>query len=372
MNPKRPTGHLPLSFVALFISLLFIVIYTVVFMYSKPGQIGGQFLPESTGPAGETDDGAVLGASDSAEPGAEHGSTYVYLAAGFDEVSGLADVIMLISFDTENLRVNIVQIPRDTYFNCTERSYKKINGAISALGGIDKFAEELEAAFGIEIDHTVEFTLAALGELVDLVGGVKVNIPRKMEYSDPDQNLYIYLEPGEHLLDGERAQQFVRFRSGYIRGDIDRIDAQKIFMAAFLEKITTGVSVYKVPSIISIMLDDIKTDMTFSECLGFAQKALSVRTSDVAMVTMPGRETKTKAGTWYYIINREAALRAVNLYLNSSKVPVPSGQFDAERRFTNKNYPDFEAIYSDPEYNIEEYRANDVNEKGITIPMTNR
>lgn len=373
MNPKRPGGHLPLSFVALLISLLFIVIYAVVFMYARPEQSGGHFgfVPESNGR--DTGGGVVLGTSDATEPGtAGQGSTYIYLAAGKDEVSGLADVIMLVFFDTEKLKVNIVQIPRDTYFNCTERSYKKINGAISALGGIDRFAEALEAALGIEIDHTVEFTLSALGQLVDLVGGVRVNIPHEMEYSDPSQNLYIRLDAGEHLLDGERARQFVRFRSGYVRGDIDRIDAQKIFMAAFLEKMTTGVSILQVPSIISLMLDDIKTDMTFSECLSFAQKALSMRTSDVVMLTMPGKEIKTEAGTWYYILNREAALRAVNLYLNPAGAPVPSERFDAGRRFTNKNYQSFEAIYSDTEYSIEEYRADDVNENGISIPMTNR
>jgi len=372
VNPKRPGSRLPLSFVALLIAFLFIVIYTVVFMYAKPGHDGGhyRFFPDNTKPSG-TDDGVVMGTSDVAEQDAGHGGTYIYLVVGKDEISGLADVIMLIFFDTENLKINIVQIPRDTYFNCTGRTYKKINGAVSALGGIDRFAAELEAALGIKIDHTVEFTLSALGELVDLIGGVTVNIPHKMEYSDPDQNLYIYLEPGEHLLDGDKAKQFVRYRSGYARGDIDRIDAQKIFMAAFIEKMIT-VSILKLPSIISLMLDEIKTDMSFTECLSSARKALSVKLSDVVMLTMPGSDIKTEAGTWYYIINRRAAIKVVNSYLCSGDAMVCSEQFDAARRFTNESYPDFEAIYYDSEYNIEEYRADEVNEKGITIPMTDQ
>jgi LCP family protein required for cell wall assembly len=372
VNPKRPGSRLPLSFVALLISFLFVVIYTVVLMYAKPGHEGGhyKFFPDSTKPS-DTDSGVVMGTSDTAEPDAGHGSTYIYLAVGKDEISGLADVIMLISFDTENLKINIVQIPRDTYFNCTRRTYKKINGAIGTLGGIDKFAAELEAALGIKIDHTVEFTLSALGELVDLVGGVTVNIPHKMEYSDPDQNLYIYLEPGEHLLDGDKAKQFVRYRSGYARGDIDRIDAQKIFMAAFIDKMTT-VNILKLPAIIKLMLNEIKTDMNFSECLSFAKKALSVKLSDVVMLTMPGCDIRTEAGTWYYIINRRAAISVVNSYLCSGNAPVASEQFDAARRFTNESYPDFEAIYYDCEYNIEEHRADEVNEKGITIPVTDQ
>ncbi len=372
----RRVSLLPLSVIGIIITALFLFIYATVFVFANPDKTVSKngITGNNTGNVGlYSADGEAEEGTDAAGAAVEHSGTYIFLAAGKDEVSGLSDVIMLVAFDMKNMKVNVVQIPRDTYFHCTDRTYRKINGASSALGGIDKFAIALESALGINIDYTVQFSLDALGRMVDLIGGVPVNIPNDMDYEDPDQNLYIHLDAGEHVLDGEDAKQFVRFRSGYVRGDIARTDAQKIFMAAFVKKLTTGVSILKVPSIISVMIDDVKTNLTFSECLSFAQKAMTVKTTDVAMITMPGNDARTDiSGAWYYIINRAAALNVVNSYLNNSGTPISDEAFDAGRLFTNVKYPQFEEIYDSGEYGITEYRANDINENGIGISVSDR
>ena len=69
--------------------------------------------------------------------------TFIFLAAGVDEVSGLADVILLASYNLKAQKLVVLQIPRDTYFNVSSATYKKINGAISELGGIENFAKKL-------------------------------------------------------------------------------------------------------------------------------------------------------------------------------------------------------------------------------------
>jgi LCP family protein required for cell wall assembly len=367
---------LPLSVIGIMITALFLFIYATVFVFANPDKTvmkNGITGKSNDGVGFYAGDGTAENGTDSAGEASEKHGTYIILAAGNDEVSGLTDVIMLVAFDTENMKINVVQIPRDTYFHYTDRAYRKINGASSALGGIDKFAEALETSFGINIDYTVQFSLDAFGRMVDLIGGVPVNIPYEMDYEDPYQNLYIHLDAGEHVLDGEDAKQFVRFRSGYVRGDIARTDAQKIFMAAFVNKLTTGVSILKVPSIISVMIDDVKTNMTFAECLGFAQKAMAVKTTDVVMITMPGNDARTDvSGAWYYIINRSAALEVINSYLNTSGIPVTDETFDSGRLFLNKRYPQFEEIYNSDDYSITEYRANDINENGIGINVSDR
>ncbi len=383
---NRSYTLLPLPVIGIMITALFLLIYATVFVFAKPSEVAGtsRLTKEGSGLFGDDytagsnscnrDNGIETGVEESSVPDAEHGKTYVFLAAGRDEVSGLTDVLMLVSFDTENLKVNVVQIPRDTYFRCTKRTYRKINGAAEALGGIDKLAEALEAALGINIDYTAQFSLDALGKMVDLIGGVPVKIPYEMDYEDPYQNLYIHLDAGEHILNGDDAKQFVRFRAGYVRGDIARTDAQKIFMAAFVKKLTTGVSILKIPSIINVMLGDVKTNMTFTECLEFAQKALKVKTTDVIMITLPGNDARTKvdSGAWYYIINRIAALEVVNKYLNASDAPVAEEMFDKERLFTNEEYPQFEEIYCGDGYSIQEYRADEINENGIEISITDK
>ena len=69
---------------------------------------------------------------------------YTYLVLGKDRASGLTDVIMLFSVDTEDSTAAVVQIPRDTYARYSESGYKKINGALSSLGasGLCRFIEE--------------------------------------------------------------------------------------------------------------------------------------------------------------------------------------------------------------------------------------
>ena len=364
--------------IGLFISILFIVIYTTIFTLAKtdgkvniPRKGEGQ-LDSALDPAhgiigtipGTDGDGVVETLSPE--------GAFTVLAVASDEVSGLNDVVMLVAFYPENMRLNIVQIPRDTYFRANSRTYRKINGAASALGGIEAFAKELGKALGINIDYTVQFNLNALAKVVDLVGGVPINLPYDMDYDDPDQGLFIHLKAGDHVLDGDMAIQFVRFRSGYIRGDIARIDAQKIFMAAFIEHITKEVSLMKIPGLIAVMLGDIKTNMSFSECISFAQSALSLRTENVRMVTISGEDTRTQidSGAWYYIINRESSIDIVNRYLNTTGRQVTDDGFDPDRLFTDDDYPHYNKIYYGECYDIVEYRADDINKNGIGIGMT--
>jgi len=287
-----------------------------------------------------------------------------------DEVSGLADVILLASFNLKTQKFVVLQIPRDTYFNVSNASYKKINGAISELGGIKNFAQELELAWNIEIDYTVKFTLDAFGRLVDSIGGVSVIIPNDMDYDDPYQNLHIHLEKGEHLLDGEKAKQFVRFRSGYVRGDIDRTDAQKIFIAALVEKVTTDISIFQMSSLIDILLDDVETDMKFSDCLELANQMISLKPENVVMLTACGLDARTKvdSGAWYYIINRSATIEILNKHFISFQLDENS--FDVKKQFSNSNYPHFDDIYYSDEYKIFEYDAENINSEGIKIGRT--
>ena len=58
------------------------------------------------------------------------------LLLGCDRTSGLTDSILLISIDEGARQVGILQIPRDTYAEYTERDYKKLNGAKAALGEV--------------------------------------------------------------------------------------------------------------------------------------------------------------------------------------------------------------------------------------------
>lgn len=266
------------------------------------------------------------------------------LVMGKDKTSGLCDMIMLVSYNMTSKKVGVVQIPRDTYAEFTDGSYKKINGAVNALGGEREFCDFLSEALCVKIDKYITVNLNAVGEIVDLIGGVEVDIPFDMNYNDPYQGLSIKLKKGKALLDGEMAQQFVRYRSGYAEGDLGRIDAQKIFIASFMAKLKSSASLFRIREIYSAVSDDIKTDISMGDIIVFAAQAFSVPSDKVSFVTLAGEgAVASVSGASYYVISRPSAIEIVNEYLGAD---ADEESFDKNRAFLNEKYDSFKDIYN--------------------------
>ena len=92
------------------------------------------------------------------------------LVLGCDRASGLCDTMFIVSVRKSDGRACILQIPRDTYANYTQKSYKKLNGALFSMGakGVKDFLAE---SFGVPIDFFAVLDLDAFTEAVDAVGG---------------------------------------------------------------------------------------------------------------------------------------------------------------------------------------------------------
>ena len=116
---------------------------------------------------------------------------FTVLVAGCDRVSGLTDVLMLISAKTDG-GISVLQIPRDTYAAYTEKSYKKINGAYAQLGG-EGLKGFISQSFGTRIDRYMVLSPDAFCEAVDALGGIEVEVTRTLYYNDPAQQLYIHI-----------------------------------------------------------------------------------------------------------------------------------------------------------------------------------
>ena len=282
--------------------------------------------------------------------GIDRGSEkYNILLIGRDNAAKLADVIMLASVDARENSVRVLQIPRDTYFNYTDRDYKKINGALSACGGAKGFSERLSESLGVPIDHYVSLDLDAFVEIIDIMGGVEVRVPCDMEYSDPYQDLTVRLEKGDRILDGETAMQFIRFRSGYIRGDISRMDAQKIFLASAankMMKIRNPIALYNILKAVS---DKVETDLSDKDVLYFAYHLMKCENKDISFVTLPGEDVRSESsGAWYYILSRSAVQELLG-----------TENFDKNANFVDKRVKSFYDIY-DRYYSYKIYRSDDI------------
>lgn len=216
------------------------------------------------------------------------------------------DTMMLATFDPVTMEVGIISIPRDTRTVIRGRSGKdKINHAY-AYGGIDLTMKAVKDLLGIDVPYYVKIDYKALEKVVDDLGGVDINVPIDMKYSDPyaDPPLKINLKKGMQRLDGEKAMQFVRFRKGYANQDLGRINAQHDFLMALVDKILSPQIIIKLPKLINTFYTYVDTNMSLPTITSYAMKGRKIDFNHIKMYTIPG-EPKLMSGVWYYIPDME-------------------------------------------------------------------
>lgn len=216
------------------------------------------------------------------------------LKADLSAFSGRSDTIMVARFDPYRNSYSVLSIPRDTMVEIPGQGTQKINGA-NALGGPKLAEQTVTNLLGVPIDHYVVINVHGLVELVDELGGLEVDIPKRMKYRDRSAKLNIDLQPGVHKLTGTEAMGFVRFRHDEL-GDIGRVQRQEIFIHALTKKALEPESWAKLPQLLVLADKHIQTDMSptlMASTLAFAR---SVPKTNQQMIMLPGRFSGS--GNW--------------------------------------------------------------------------
>ncbi len=262
------------------------------------------------------------------------------LLLGRDRASGLSDVIMLVSLDTDAKHASVMQIPRDTYAYYGVEAHRKLNSAASLIGE-KKLCDFTERAFGIKLDGYVSLDLDVFRTLVDRIGGVEMELPIALDYEDPEQGLYIHLPAGRQVLDGEAAEKLVRYRSGYTNGDIDRLDVQKSFLAAFVSSIKKSVKLTNIYGIASDILPHLKTNISASKLISLCVGALGIELTNVDMLTLPGEAAISPvSGASFYIMSARPSHRALCEYFGKT-----GEEMDSDGAFLHGTLEEFRKIY---------------------------
>ena len=207
---------------------------------------------------------------------------------------GRSDTMMLARFDPRANGFSVLSIPRDTNVEVPGYGHQKINGA-NALGGESLAIRTVQALTGVPIEHYVVLNVHGLVELVDALGGITVQIPKKMKYRDRTAKLNINLNPGPYTLNGSEAMGFVRFRHDAL-GDIGRVQRQEIFIRAVMDKAMSPASWAKVPELLKLAQKHVKTDLTVPEIMQVLTFVRSVPKSNQHMIMLPGNFSGT--GDW--------------------------------------------------------------------------
>lgn len=218
--------------------------------------------------------------------------------------SGRSDTILLIRLDSNDNSLKMLSIPRDTRVEKVKLSLPKINQA-NFDGGVNLAAKVVSATLNnVSIDRYVRISTGAFRELIDQVGGVEVFVPKPMHYVDQSQNLNINLQPGWQTLNGDKAEQFVRFRHDEI-GDIGRVQRQQLLLKSLRQRLADPSVVPRLPQIIQTMWKYVDTNLSPEETLALVNFGMSLQPESVKMVMLPGNFSESgQYNGSYWIMNQ--------------------------------------------------------------------
>lgn len=233
---------------------------------------------------------------------------------GVDEDGYRTDVIFVVNFDSKTNEVNLVSVPRDTKVSWSENqkdklredgkrvvSVSKIN-EMTAYGGIDNIRDytidHIENMLGITVDNYVIINLDTFKDIIDAIGGVDMYVPRDMYYVDNSGGLYINLKEGQQNLNGDEAEQLIRFRR-YPEGDVGRVEVQQTFLKAFAEKVMSPAILTKMPDLIKVMFDSVSTDIGLMEIPQYYGYAKKFDVNNITFHIIPG-EGRMESGVSYF------------------------------------------------------------------------
>jgi LCP family protein required for cell wall assembly len=140
-----------------------------------------------------------------------------------------------------------LSIPRDTLADIPDHGPQKINSAY-AFGGADLTIQTIEGFLGINVDQVAVIDFDGFRKFIDSVGGVNVDVPTKICSSVSGGAFNLYLNPGEHTLDGYQAITLARTRENQPTdrngnpcpplSDLDRVRFQQLIIDGIKDRLT--------------------------------------------------------------------------------------------------------------------------------------
>ena len=247
-----------------------------------------------------------------------------------DVNDGNTDMILYVHFNNETGEMKMLQIPRDTIV-CTDRvlsnNYRinniaKTQAVEANTMNIPALCEQVSKMYQLPIDGYMTIRLEMLVELVDLFGGIEMNIPFEMSYDGS------YRPAGYQTLDGPAVEFVLRTRKIYPDGDIGRLNMQRQFYSALFRKLKSIGNIWDVAKLTPAVLNYMETDLSISKLVSFAVSILKMDSSKIMICQMP-----VKMGPYFqdqalvYPARQEDA-DLLNTYFRENTGPVDASALD--------------------------------------------
>lgn len=228
--------------------------------------------------------------------------------------SKLTDTIIVGTYNPQEQSINMLSIPRDTFIGKNKNTAKgsdKINSLYSRKG-INSLLETVNKITNKDIKYYAVINNQALINLVDTIGGVYFDVPINMDYDDPTQNLHIHLKKGYQLINGEKAEQLLRFRhnndgtsypSNYGDNDFGRMKTQRDFIEQTVKQTMDIKNILKSKKIIDAVFNNIETNIEKNDLIPYIPKLVEIDTQNITSIQLPGKSDKYN-DLWFFILDK--------------------------------------------------------------------
>lgn len=313
--------------------------------------------------------------------------SYNILLLGLDREAMLTDVFMLININNNIGGITVMQLPRDTYVQSIDgvsmnsnklneifadhyRSRQRSGESDPVKPALLDVTALIEDSLCIDIHYSAIMDLEGFRNIVDILGGVEIDVPAPMYYNDPEQDLYINIPEGLQKLDGAASEGFVRYRSGYLTADLGRQSAQKIFLVALFNTVKNNISLSNLSMLTELageISKNLTTDLSAADIVFFTKSLLACDLSGINMLTLPGNTNSS-----HYVMNRAAAISTLNRSYNIYDKEITNGIFDKNGMFNSNADPSvYELYYASPDsiFDSNVYNGSEINSDSINIPL---
>ncbi len=248
------------------------------------------------------------------------------------ESTGMSDTIIACSYNPKTQKASMLSIPRDTYVENGKYKYSvynKINSLYSGGKTPEKTLAAVNKITGLDIKYYILVDTEALRKLVDLIGGVEFDVPRDMDYDDDDQNLHIHLKGGYQTLNGDQAEQVVRFRHNndgssysyeYGNEDYGRMKTQRNLIISVAKQTIKLKNITEISNIINIMKEDVKTNIDFNMLIDYIPYAINMDFNTIQTAQLPGK-SEQRSGGWFFFHDEEETTQIVDELFNETPKP---------------------------------------------------
>ncbi|MHB9133637.1 MAG: LCP family protein [Armatimonadota bacterium] len=250
----------------------------------------------------------------------------------FGSSQARSDTIKFISVDLRKPAINILSIPRDTWVEIPGHGKQRINAAFQ-FGGPHEHGRIMLAGKTVEnlltgvngdpvkIDHYVRIQTGGFIHIVDALGGVDMNVEKKMDYEDPSQDLFIHLKPGMQHLDGYNSMCYVRFRHD-AESDFGRMRRQDQFLRTLLAKLRDPKEHSRLPRLVGPIMSMLRTDIKKTDLLALKHVADQLGMDGIFSAQLPVECTRKGAAEVVEIQDEEAAKQVVSEVLTGPRPTV--------------------------------------------------